>query len=173
MISDGHVFFETKKNYAKDMVTGFIKLNGMTVGAVENCSEVYDEEGKKAEEFSGALTARGCNKAAEFVNFCDAYEIPVLSLTNEKGYAATVCAEKGLAKALARMTMAFADATCPKVNLITGNAIGSAYVTKNSKAIGADFTYAWEDAKIGMMDGELAAKIMYADASADELAAKA
>ena len=144
-ISDGHVFFETKKNYAKDMVTGFIQLNGMTVGAVANCSEVYDEEGKKAEEF----------------------------LTNVKGYAATVCAEKGLAKALARMTMAFADATCPKVNLITGNAIGSAYVTMNSKAIGADFTYAWEDAKIGMMDGELAAKIMYADASADELAAKA
>ena len=172
-ISDGHVFFETKKNYAKDMVTGFIQLNGMTVGAVANCSEVYDEEGKKAEEFSGALTARGCNKAAEFVNFCDAFEIPVLSLTNVKGYAATVCAEKGLAKALARMTMAFADATCPKVNLITGNAIGSAYVTMNSKAIGADFTYAWEDAKIGMMDGELAAKIMYADASADELAAKA
>ena len=80
-ISDGHVFFETKKNYAKDMVTGFIQLNGMTVGAVANCSEVYDEEGKKAEEFSGALTARGCNKAAEFVNFCDAFEIPVLSLT--------------------------------------------------------------------------------------------
>ena len=171
--NEGHVFFETKKNYAKDMVTGFIQLNGMTVGAVANCSEVYDEEGKKAEEFSGALTARGCNKAAEFVNFCDAFEIPVLSLTNVKGYAATVCAEKGLAKALARMTMAFADATCPKVNLITGNAIGSAYVTMNSKAIGADFTYAWEDAKIGMMDGELAAKIMYADASADELAAKA
>ena len=172
-ISDNNVFFETKADYAKNMVTGLIKLNGMTVGAVANCSEVYDEEGKKAEEFSGALTARGCNKAAEFVNFCDAFEIPVLSLTNVKGYAATVCAEKGLAKALARMTMAFADATCPKVNLITGNAIGSAYVTMNSKAIGADFTYAWEDAKIGMMDGELAAKIMYADASADELAAKA
>ena len=47
-ISDGHVFFETKKNYAKDMVTGFIQLNGMTVGAVANCSEVYDEEGKKS-----------------------------------------------------------------------------------------------------------------------------
>ena len=172
-ISDNNVFFETKADYARNMVTGLIKLNGMTVGAVANCSEVYDEEGKKAEEFSGALTARGCNKAAEFVNFCDAFEIPVLSLTNVKGYAATVCAEKGLAKALARMTMAFADATCPKVNLITGNAIGSAYVTMNSKAIGADFTYAWEDAKIGMMDGELAAKIMYADASADELAAKA
>ena len=172
-ISDNNVFFETKADYARNMVTGLIKLNGMTVGAAANCSEVYDEEGKKAEEFSGALTARGCNKAAEFVNFCDAFEIPVLSLTNVKGYAATVCAEKGLAKALARMTMAFADATCPKVNLITGNAIGSAYVTMNSKAIGADFTYAWEDAKIGMMDGELAAKIMYADASADELAAKA
>ena len=172
-ISDGHVFFETKKNYAKDMVTGFIQLNGMTVGAVANCSEVYDEEGKKAEEFSGALTARGCNKAAEFVNFCDAFEIPVLSLTNVKGYAATVCAEKGLAKALARMTMAFADATCPKVNLITGNAIGSAYVTMNSKAVGADMVYAWPDAEIGMMDANQAAKIMYADADAATIREKA
>lgn len=172
-ISDGHAFFETKAGYAKDMVTGFIKLNGMTVGAVANCSEVYDEEGKKAEEFETVLSARGCNKAAEFVQFCDAFEIPVLTLTNVKGFKACMCSEKGLAKALARMTAAFAGATCPKVNLITGEAYGSAYVAMNSKSIGADFVYAWTDAKVGMMEAELAAKIMYADASADELAEKA
>ncbi len=81
------------------MVTGFIQLNGMTVGAVANCSEVYDEEGKKKSR--GVLRSsdsKGCNKAAEFVNFCDAFEIPVLSLTNVKGYAATVCAEKRTCK---------------------------------------------------------------------------
>ena len=55
------------------MVTGFVKLNGMTVGAVANCSTVYDAEGKKAEEFALSLTAKGCNKAAEFVSFCDAF----------------------------------------------------------------------------------------------------
>lgn len=171
-ISDGHVFFETKADYAKNMVTGFIKLNGMTVGAVANCTEVYDEEGKKAEEFSAVLTARGCNKAADFVQFCDAFEIPVLTLTNIRGYQASMCSEKNLARALARMTSAFASATCPKVNLITGEAYGSAYVAMNSKSVGADFCYAWKDAKIGMMDAELAAKIMYADASADVLAEK-
>ena len=125
-ISDGHTFFETKKDYAKNMVTGFIKLNGMTVGAVANCTEVYDEEGKKVESFDAALSARGCNKAAEFVSFCDAFEIPVLTLTNVSGFKACMCSEKNLAKALARMTAAFAQATCPKVNLITGEAYGSA-----------------------------------------------
>ncbi|MGN0141096.1 MAG: acyl-CoA carboxylase subunit beta [Roseburia sp.] len=172
-ISDGHAFFETKAGYAKNMVTGFIKLNGMTVGAVANCTEVYDEEGKKTEEFDAALTARGCNKAAEFVQFCDAFEIPVLTLTNVTGFKACMCSEKNLAKALARMTSAFASATCPKVNLITGEAFGSAYVSMNSKAIGADLVYAWTGAKIGMMNAESAAKIMYADASADVLAEKA
>lgn len=172
-MSDGHVFFETKAGFAKDMVTGFIKLNGMTVGAVANCSEVYDAEGKKAEEFETVLSAKGCNKAAEFVQFCDAFEIPVLTLTNVKGYKACMCSEKRLAKAIAHMTAAFANATCPKVNLITGEAYGSAYVAMNSKSIGADFVYAWPDAKVGTMEAELAAKIMYADASADVLAQKA
>lgn len=172
-ISDGHVFFETKAGYAKDMVTGFIKLNGMTVGAVANCTEVYDAEGNKAETFDSVLSARGCNKAAEFVQYCDAFEIPVLTLTNVTGFKACMCSEKNLAKALAHMTSAFASATCPKVNLITGNAYGSAYVSMNSKSIGADFVYAWKDAKVGMMDAELAVKIMYADASADVLAEKA
>ena len=172
-ISDGHTFFETKKDYAKNMVTGFIKLNGMTVGAVANCTEVYDEEGKKVESFDAALSARGCNKAAEFVSFCDAFEIPVLTLTNVSGFKACMCSEKNLAKALARMTSAFAQATCPKVNLITGEAYGSAYVAMNSKSVGADFVYAWTGAKIGTMNAESAAKIMYADASAEVLAEKA
>lgn len=172
-LSDGHAFFETKADYAKNMVTGFIKLNGMTVGAVANCSEIYDEEGKKAEEFETVLTAKGCNKAAEFISFCDAFDIPVLSLTNVTGFKACMCSEKNLAKALSRMTFAFANATVPKVNLITGTAYGSAAVTMNSKSIGADLVYAWPTAKTGMMDAKLAAGIMYADKSADEIAAKA
>ncbi|MGN0350969.1 MAG: acyl-CoA carboxylase subunit beta [Roseburia sp.] len=172
-ISDGHVFFETKAGYAKDMVTGFIKLNGMTVGAVANCTEIYDGEGKKVETFDSVLSARGCNKAAEFVQFCDAFDIPVLSLTNVTGFKACMCSERGLAKALAHMTYAFSNATCPKVNLIVGDAFGSAYVTMNSKSIGADLVYAWPETKVGMMDATLAAKIMYPDASADELTGKA
>ncbi len=97
-ISDGHAFFETKADYAKNMVTGFIKLNGMTVGAVANCTEIHDEEGKTAETFEAALTVKGCEKASEFIRFCDAFEIPVLSITNVTGFKACMCAEKGLAK---------------------------------------------------------------------------
>ena len=109
------------------------RLNGMTVGAVANCSEVYDAEGKKTEEFELSLTAKGCNKAAEFVQFCDAFSIPVLSITNVNGFKNCMCSEKNLAKALARMTYAFANATCAKVNMITGEAYGSPYVFMNSK----------------------------------------
>lgn len=172
-ISDDHIFFETKAGYAKNMVTGFIKLNGMTIGAVANCCEVYNEEGEKAEEFDAVLTAKGCDKAAEFVQYCDAFSIPVLTLTNVNGFCNCKCAEKKLAKALARLTYALANATCAKVNLITGQAFGSAYAIMNSKSLGADLVYAWPEAKAGMMDASMAAKIMYPNADAVELKEKA
>ena len=159
-ISDDGVFFETKAAYAKDMVTGFIKLNGATVGIVANRTEVYDEEGNVAEKFDAVLSARGCEKAAQFVTFCDAFEIPVLTLTNTAGFKATKCCEKKMAKAVAKLTYAFANATVPKVNVIIGKAYGSAYVAMNSKAIGADMTFAWSNASVGMMDAKLAAKII-------------
>ncbi len=172
-ISDNGKVFEVKADYAKDMVTAFIKLNGMTVGAVANRTEVYGADGEVCEKFDAALSPRGCDKAADFVNFCDAFEIPVLTLTNVKGYAATTCAEKKIAKAAARLTYAFANATVPKVNVIIGKAFGSAYVTMNSKAIGADVTFAWENAQIGTMEAELAAKIMYEGQGADVIKEKA
>ena len=160
LIADDQRFFEVKGSWAKDMVTGFLRLNGMTVGAVANRSEVLDEEGKVAEKFDAALSVRGCEKAADFVNFCDAFGIPVLSLTNVTGFAATKCSEKRIAKAAAKLTYAFANATVPKVNVVIGKAYGSAYNVMNSKAVGADITYAWPDAKIGTMDAKLAAKII-------------
>ena len=172
-IADNGVFFEVKANYAKDMVTGFIKLNGVTVGAVANRSEVYDENGKVTEKFDGVLTANGCEKVADFVNFCDAFGIPVLSLTNVKGYQATKCSEKRIAKAVAKLTYAFANATVPKVNVIVGKAYGTAYVAMNSKAVGADITMAWPDAEIGTMDAKLAAGIMYEGQGADVIKEKA
>lgn len=162
-ISDNAFFFEVKEAYAKDMVTGFIRLNGTTVGAVANRSVIYGENGEETEKFDAALSAQGCEKAAEFVNFCDAFGIPVLSFTNVKGYKATICQEKLMAKAVAKLTYAFANATVPKVNVIIGEAFGSAYLAMNSKAIGADITYAWPNASVGMMDAEQAAKIMYAE----------
>ena len=173
ILADDNDFFELKADYAKDMVTGFLKLDGVTVGAVANRSEVCDEEGKVAEKLDAVLSAEGCEKAADFVNFCDAFEIPVLTLTNVKGYKATVDSEKRIAKAAAKLTYALANATVPKVNVVIGKALGTAAVAMNSKAIGADITIAWPDAEIGTMDGKLAAKIMYDGQGADVINEKA
>ena len=173
ILADDNNFFEVKSGYAKNMVTGFLRLDGVTVGAVANRSEICDEEGKVAEKLDAVLTADGCEKAAEFVNFCDAFGIPVLTLTNVKGYEATLASEKTIAKAAAKLTYAFANATVPKVNVVIGKALGTAYVVMNSKAIGADITMAWPDAQIGAMDGKLAAKIMYDGQGADVINEKA
>lgn len=173
ILADDNNFFEVKAGYAKNMVTGFLRLDGVTVGAVANRSEICDEEGKVAEKLDAVLTAEGCEKAAEFVNFCDAFGIPVLTLTNVKGYEATLASEKAIAKAAAKLTYAFANATVPKVNVVIGKALGTAYVVMNSKAIGADITMAWPDAQIGAMDGKLAAKIMYDGQGADVINEKA
>ena len=169
LIADDNYFFETKRNFAKEMVTGFIRLNGATVGVVANRSEVYNADGEVSEKFEPVLTVKGCKKAADFVNFCDAFEIPVLTLTNVKGFEATMCSEKNIAKAAASLTYAFANATVPKVNVVIGKAFGSAYVTMNSKALGADMVFAWDTAQIGTMDAKLAAKIICNGQGADKI----
>ncbi|MGL6218456.1 MAG: carboxyl transferase domain-containing protein, partial [Lacrimispora sphenoides] len=102
-------------------------------------------------------------KAARFIHFCDAFSIPVLTLVNVKGYETTKCSEKKIARAAAGLTYAFANATVPKVTVILGQALGTAYLTMNSKSIGADIVYAWPSACIGMMEPAEAVKIMYAD----------
>ena len=155
MISDNNFFMEVKKNYAPSMVTAFIRLNGVTIGCVANRSQ--DGEDK----YEPVLTAAGCEKAADFINFCDAFNIPVLTLVNVKGYQASKCTEKRIAKAAGRLTYAYANASVPKVTVIAGNAFGSAYLTMGSKSIGADVVFAWKDAVIGMMDPAEAVKIMY------------
>lgn len=172
-LGDNHFFLEVKRGYAKEMVTGFICLDGITIGAVANRTAEFDENGKETAKYEARLTTAGCQKAASFVKVCDAFNIPVLTLTNVEGYATSVEEEKTIAAAAARLTAAFAEADVPKVNLIVGHAYGSAYITMNSKHIGADMVFALPDAKIGMMDADVAAKIMYADAKEVDLAAKA
>lgn len=90
-----------------------------------------------------------------------------MTLTDTAGFKASKCSEKHMAKAVGRLTYAFASATVPKVNVIVGKAYGSAYVAMNSKSIGADMVYAWPSAEIGTMEASMAAKIMYPDADAD------
>ena len=158
-IADDNKYVEVQADYAADMTCGLMKLNGVTVGAVANRAE--------------KMSPYGCVKAADFVNFCDAFEIPVLSLTNVSGFEATVDAEKKMAKAAAKLTYAFASATVPKVNVIVGKAFGNAANVMNAKATGCDMTFAFEDASIGMMDAKLAAKVMYAGEGTDTLNEKA
>lgn len=172
-LGDNNFFLEVKQGYAKEMVTGFLCLDGITIGAVANRTAEYDAEGKTTAEYAARLTTAGCEKAASFVSLCDAFNIPVLTMTNVEGYATSVEEEKTIASAAAKLTAAFAEADVPKVNLITGKAYGSAYITMNSKHIGADMVFALPEAKIGMMDADVAAKIMYADDKEADLNAKA
>jgi len=157
MIADDNVFVETKAEYGKAMVTGFIKLNGATVGVVANAGE---------EKKDIALTVSGCKKAIDMVNFCDAFEIPVLTLTSVKRLGACMCAAKDLAKASAQLAYAFANASVAKVNVVYGPTYGSAYSIMNSKALGCDVVFAWDNAAIGAMDADTAGKIL-ADNNAD------
>ncbi len=168
-IADDGIYFETKSEYAKEMATAFIKLNGTTVGVVANRSALYNEQGEVAESFEKVLTAGGCYKAADFVKFCDAFEIPVITLTNVTGFAATEAEEKKVADAAGKLTAAFAGATVPKVNVIMENAVGSAYAVMNAKATGADFTIALPDARVGIMDAKLAAHVL-CDGTSEEVA---
>ena len=170
MLADNGFVFETKADFAKDMYTALIKINGDTVGVVANRTEVFDEEGNSVEKFDCALSAKGAQKAAEFVNFCDAFEIPVVTLTNVAGFKACMCCEKRAAKEAAALTAAFANATVPKVNVIIGQAFGTAGVVMNSKALGADMVFAWDSDKIGMMDSKFAAQIICNGKDADAVA---
>ena len=97
------------------------------------------------------------------MKFCDAFDIPVVTLSNLTGFKSCKCNEKRLPRALAQLTAAFAGATVPKVSVVSGKAYGSAAVIMNSQALGADLVIAWPDAEIGTMDAKAAAKILCAD----------
>lgn len=173
LVGDNNFFLEVKKDFAPEMVTGFICLDGVTVGAVANRTSLTDEEGNETASFEDRLTTSGCEKAASFVNLCDSFNIPVLTLTNVEGYKATVDEEKNIASAAAALTASFASAGVAKVNLITGKAYGTAALSMNSKSIGADMVFALPGAETGVMDADMAAKIMYPEAKADEVKAQA
>lgn len=161
VLADNGDFFEIKKDFAPCMITGFIRLNGATCGVVANRG---DEE---------TLRARGIEKAADFISFCDSFNIPVLTLANASGYHRCMCTERMTPKTGARLAYAYASATVPKVTVVTGKVYGSAYILMGSKAIGADIVYAWPTAEIGTMDAAAAAKIMNDGADADTIKAAA
>jgi len=154
-IADDSKVMEVKKLYATEVITALGNMNGMTVGFIANNTGGQDE---------GRLSVNGLDKTTDFVNFCDAFNIPVITVTDIVGYAAKLAQEKaGIAKAAAKLANAFVSASVPKINVIANRAYGSAYVSFNSKHIGADVVLAWPSAAISMMDANNAVKIMYAN----------
>ncbi|MCR5796523.1 MAG: carboxyl transferase, partial [Eubacterium sp.] len=149
-ISDDNNFIEIKKEHAKDMIIGLMTVNGITIGAIANGPEKV-------------LSAAGCKKAENFIYFCDSFDIPIVTFTNVCGYASSMDEEAMIAKSVADMTAAFSLAGVPRINIITGEAYGSAYVAMNSGHIGADLVLALEGAKIGVMDSKNMARIIYED----------
>lgn len=149
-LADNRQFIELKAGFAKEMVTGLMKLDGVTIGVVGN-REVDGE---------AYLSAAGCEKAADFVDLCDMYEIPVLSITNVAAFKSCKCQERRLPRALSQMTQRFVDSSVPKLNLITKQAYGTPYVLMNSKALGADLVYAFDSTSVGAMEASKAAKIL-------------
>ena len=151
-ISDNHLFVQVKKEVATSVVIGFIKLNGETVGAIAN----HPTNGVCT------LETAAIDQATRFLKFCDAFSIPVLTVTDVEGMKTSREEERKMARALAIFTKEMISCTVPKVNLIVGKAFGTAGIIMNSKSIGADFVLAWPTASIGMMDPEQAVRIMYA-----------
>ncbi|MGP1588817.1 MAG: carboxyl transferase domain-containing protein [Oribacterium sp.] len=148
LLADNGIFIQTRRDFAPDLVTGFIQLNGQTTGVVATTEE--------------ALRWKGVEQAAALVNFCDAFELPVLTLTNVRSYYNNECNERKMPRAAAKLAAAYSNASVPMVTVVK-NAIGTAGLTLGSKALGIDYVYAYPDSKLGVMDAKKAAEILAAE----------
>jgi propionyl-CoA carboxylase beta chain len=151
-LADEGDFFEIQQDFAKNIITGFIRMEGSTVGVVANQPMVL----------AGCLDIDSSRKAARFVRFCDAYSIPILTLVDVPGFLPGTAQEYGgVIKHGAKLLFAYSEATVPMVTLITRKAYGGAYDVMASKHIGADINYAWPTAEIAVMGAKGATEILY------------
>ncbi|MDU8943055.1 acyl-CoA carboxylase subunit beta [Ovoidimarina sediminis] len=151
-IADEGDFYEIQEEFAKNMVTGFIRIEGSTVGVVANQPMVL----------AGVLDIDSSRKAARFVRFCDAFEIPILTLVDVPGFLPGTSQEYGgVIKHGAKLLFAYGEATVPMVTVITRKAYGGAYDVMASKHLGADVNYAWPTAEIAVMGAKGAVEILY------------
>ncbi|RWN48714.1 acyl-CoA carboxylase subunit beta [Mesorhizobium sp.] len=151
-IADEGDFFELQGAFARNIITGFLRIEGRTVGVVANQPMVL----------AGCLDIDSSRKAARFVRFCDAFDIPILTLVDVPGFLPGTAQEYGgVIKHGAKLLFAFSQATVPMVTLITRKAYGGAYDVMASKHIGADINYAWPTAEIAVMGAKGAAEILY------------
>jgi propionyl-CoA carboxylase beta chain len=167
VVVDGGVFLEVHEHYAKNLIVGLARLDGRSVGIVANQPAVL----------AGTLDINASVKGARFVRFCDAFNIPLVTFEDVPGFLPGTTQEYGgIIKHGAKLLFAFAEATVPKVTVITRKAYGGAYCVMSSKHIRTDFNYAWPTAELAVMGPEGAVNILYKreiDKAADPSAARA
>ena len=158
-VADDGEFFELQPKYAQNIVTGFIRLNGSSIGVVANQPMVL----------AGCLDINSSIKAARFVRFCDAFNVPILTLVDVPGFMPGTSQEYGgIIKHGAKLLFAYAEATVPKVTLITRKAYGGAYDVMSSKHIRGDINFAWPSAEIAVMGAKGAVEIILRQDIGDE-----
>lgn len=159
-VVDNNYFYEVQEHYAQNIVIGYGRLDGKTVGFVAN----------QPAFFAGVLDINSSIKAARFVRFCDAFNIPLVTLVDVPGFLpGTVQEYGGIIKHGAKLLYAFSEATVPKITLITRKAYGGAYDVMNSKHIGADVNFAYPSAEIAVMGADGAVNILYRNLEGDDL----
>ncbi|MGP4107338.1 acyl-CoA carboxylase subunit beta [Virgibacillus sp. L01] len=157
-VVDPDSFYEIHKDFAKNIVVGFARVNGQTVGLVCN----------QPKYLAGGLDIDSSDKAARFIRFCDSFNIALITFEDVTGFFPGVKQEHGgIIRHGAKILYAYSEATVPKITVITRKAFGGAYVALNSKSIGADLVYAWPNAEIAVMGPEGAANIIFAKEIAD------
>lgn len=149
---DAGEWFEVKKDFARNMITGFARIDGIVVGILANQPKVK----------AGCIDIDASDKAAEFINFCNAFNIPIVTLMDVPGFMPGLAQERGgIIRHGAKVLYAYANCTVPLVTVIMRKAYGGAYIAMGSKDLCADVVYAWPTAEIAVMGAEGAAKIIY------------
>ncbi|MFK3937331.1 acyl-CoA carboxylase subunit beta [Alkalihalobacillus sp. NPDC078783] len=152
-LADVDSFYEMHEKFARNIIVGFAKLNGHPIGVIATNPKVK----------AGCIDVDASDKAARFIRFCDAFGYPLLVLEDVSGFMPGADQEQaGLIRHGAKIIYAFATATVPRITVVTRKAYGGAFVALNSKAIGADFVFAWPNSEISVMGPEGASSIIYA-----------
>ncbi|MBP1670127.1 MAG: acyl-CoA carboxylase subunit beta, partial [Bacteroidetes bacterium] len=152
LVIDKNSFFEISEYFAQNLVIGFGRLSGKTVGVLANQPKVL----------AGTLDINSSVKGARFVRFCDAFNIPLITLEDVPGFLPGVDQEhSGIIRHGAKLLYAYAEATVPKITVILRKSYGGAYCVMNSKNLGGDFNFAWPTAEIAVMGPEGAVSILY------------
>ena len=152
LIVDDGEFFEVQEHFAQNIIVGFSRLDGYPVGIV----------GNQPKHLAGVLDIEASEKAARFVQFCDAFNIPLVTLVDVPGFLPGVGQEHdGIIRRGAKLLYAYCNATVPRISLILRKAYGGAYIVMDSRSIGADLALAWPSNEIAVMGAEGAANVVF------------